>query len=110
MSAEPGACSRESPTPDGYCGDEDNGQTSAWYVWSALGMYPVCPASGEYALGAPLFDEIGVSLPNGKTLTIRAKGAAARRTFGTVRLNGETLKAPFVPRKSLAAGGELVFE
>ena len=98
------------PTPDGYCGDEDNGQTSAWYVWSALGMYPVCPASGEYALGAPLFDEIGVSLPNGKTLTIRAKGAAARRTFGTVRLNGETLKAPFVPRKSLAAGGELVFE
>ena len=42
-----------SPTPDGYCGDEDNGQTSAWYVWSALGFYPVCPASGQYALGSP---------------------------------------------------------
>ncbi len=43
------------PAPDGYCGDEDNGQTSAWYVFSALGFYPVCPGSGEYALGTPLF-------------------------------------------------------
>lgn len=43
------------PYPDGYCGDEDNGQTSAWYIFSALGFYPVCPGSGEYVMGAPLF-------------------------------------------------------
>jgi len=58
--------------PDGYCGDEDNGQTSAWYVFSALGFYPVCPGSGEYALGTPYFRKTTVALPAGKTLTIEA--------------------------------------
>ena len=89
------------PTPDGYCGDEDNGQTSAWFVWSALGLYPVCPASGEYATGCPLFDRIEVSLPNGRTLTIRADGAAA----------GEfpSAPAPRVRKADLDRGGELVF-
>lgn len=61
-----------SPTPDGYCGDEDNGQTSAWYVFSALGFYPVCPASGEYALGAPLFKKATLNLSNGNTVSISA--------------------------------------
>lgn len=61
-----------SPTPDGYCGDEDNGQTSAWYVFSALGFYPVCPASGEYALGSPLFKKATLNLSNGNTVTISA--------------------------------------
>ncbi len=60
------------PAPDGYCGDEDNGQTSAWYVFSALGFYPVCPGSGEYALGTPYFRRATVPLPAGKTLTIEA--------------------------------------
>ena len=60
------------PAPDGYCGDEDNGQTSAWYVFSALGFYPVCPGSGEYALGTPYFRKATVTLPAGKTLTIEA--------------------------------------
>ena len=58
--------------PDGYCGDEDNGQTSAWYVFSALGFYPVCPGSGEYALGTPYFRKATITLPAGKTLTIEA--------------------------------------
>lgn len=53
-------------TPDGYCGDEDNGQTSAWYVFSALGFYPVCPATDEYVLGAPLFDKATLLFENGK--------------------------------------------
>lgn len=53
------------PAPDGYCGDEDNGQTSAWYVFSALGFYPVCPTSTEYALGTPLFRRATVHLPGG---------------------------------------------
>mgnify|MGYP002854724035 CR=1 FL=1 len=58
--------------PDGYCGDEDNGQTSAWYVFSALGFYPVCPGSGQYALGTPYFPKATLHLFNGKTLTIEA--------------------------------------
>lgn len=60
-------------TPDGYCGDEDNGQTSAWYVFSALGFYPVCPGSGQYVLGAPYFNKVKIRLENGKKLTINAK-------------------------------------
>ena len=58
------------PTPDGYCGDEDNGQTSAWYVFSALGFYPVCPASNEYVLGSPLFERATVHLENGEHIVI----------------------------------------
>ena len=50
------------PTPDGYCGDEDNGQTSAWYVFSAMGFYPVCPATDQYVLGTPLFKKITISI------------------------------------------------
>jgi predicted alpha-1,2-mannosidase len=61
-------------TPDGYCGDEDNGQTSAWYVFSALGFYPVCPVSSQYVIGAPLFPKITVSLENGKKILIVAEG------------------------------------
>lgn len=60
-------------TPDGYCGDEDNGQTSAWYVFSAMGFYPVCPASGQYALGVPHFNKLKIRLENGKKLIINAR-------------------------------------
>ncbi len=56
------------PTPDGYCGDEDNGQTSAWYVFSALGFYPVTPGTGEYVLGTPLFGKATLTMPGGKRL------------------------------------------
>ena len=58
------------PTPDGLCGDEDNGQTSAWYVFSALGFYPVCPGDTTYAIGSPLFDRATLKLPGGKTFTV----------------------------------------
>src|SRR5690606_23631291 len=61
-----------SANPDGYCGDEDNGQTSAWYVFSSLGFYPVCPGSNEYILGSPLFRSVAIDLENGKTLTIKS--------------------------------------
>jgi predicted alpha-1,2-mannosidase len=63
-----------SATPDGYCGDEDNGQTSAWYVFSALGFYPVTPASTQYAAGSPLFKHAEVDFENGKKLFINASG------------------------------------
>lgn len=59
-------------TPDGYCGDEDNGQTSAWYLFSAMGFYPVTPASDQYVLGAPLFKKATIHLENGKTVNIAA--------------------------------------
>ena len=93
--------------PDGYCGDEDNGQTSAWFVWSALGMYPVCPASGEYALGLPLFGSVDVSLPHGRRLAIRRQAAAGTPGHSW---NGKKGARPFVRRKELLEGGTLTFE
>lgn len=60
------------PNPDGYCGDEDNGQTSAWYVFSAIGFYPVCPGSNQYVLGTPLFKHVRINLENGNAVEIRA--------------------------------------
>jgi len=60
------------PTPDGYCGDEDNGQTSAWYVFSALGFYPVCPGDDNYLIGVPLFDRATITTGQGKALVITA--------------------------------------
>lgn len=78
------------PAPDGYCGDEDNGQTSAWYVWSALGFYPVCPGSGEVVLGAPLFKKATVTFENGKQLVINApENSDSNRYIEELKLNGK---------------------
>ena len=63
-----------SATPDGYCGDEDNGQTSAWYVFSALGFYPVCPGSNQYVIGSPYLNRVTLHLENGKTVTLTREG------------------------------------
>ncbi|MCQ2288345.1 MAG: GH92 family glycosyl hydrolase [Muribaculaceae bacterium] len=68
-------------TPDGYCGDEDNGQTSAWYVFSALGFYPVCPGSGQYVMGAPYYNKVKIRLENGKKLQINAKDVSDTDRF-----------------------------
>ena len=70
-----------SPAPDGYCGDEDNGQTSAWYIFSALGFYPVCPASDQYVMGAPLFKQATIKLENGKKFTINAPENSADNLY-----------------------------
>ncbi len=99
------------PAPDAYCGDEDNGQTSAWYVFSALGFYPVCPASGEYALGSPLFKRVEVSLPNGKTFKVDApKNAPDRPYVQSVKLGSKTLKKNFAGISALKDGATLHFE
>lgn len=58
-------------TPNGYCGDEDNGQTSSWYLFSAIGFYPVCPGTGQYVFGSPLFNSVKLHLENGKTFTVK---------------------------------------
>ncbi len=96
------------PAPDGYCGDEDNGQTSAWYVWSALGFYPVCPGSGEVVLGAPLFKKATVTFENGQVLVIRApQNNAANRYIGKMELNGKTYTKNFLVIDALKKGAEI---
>lgn len=94
------------PTPDGYCGDEDNGQTSAWYVFSALGFYPVCPASGEYALGTPLFKKATIR----NSFTITAKNNSKENFYvESARLNGKSYGKTFISHDDLAKGGKLLF-
>ncbi|MBL3657615.1 GH92 family glycosyl hydrolase [Fulvivirga sediminis] len=99
------------PTPDGYCGDEDNGQTSAWYVFSAMGFYPVCPAVNEYVLGAPLFKKITVSLENGKELVINApKNSDENRYVQQLTVNGESSTKNYLDHNELMKGATLNFE
>ncbi|MDR0812219.1 MAG: glycoside hydrolase family 92 protein, partial [Paludibacter sp.] len=98
-------------TPDGYCGDEDNGQTSAWYVFSALGFYPVCPASGQYALGSPVFDKVKLHLADGKTVIINTKNNSDKNVFvNKLKLNGKTCNHNFLEIETLKNGAHLVFE
>lgn len=78
------------PNPDGYCGDEDNGQTSAWYVFSALGFYPVCPGTDEYILGTPLFKSVTLNLENGKKVSIKADNSSkANKYISSMTVNGK---------------------
>jgi predicted alpha-1,2-mannosidase len=98
------------PTPDGYCGDEDNGQTSAWYVFSALGFYPVCPATGQYVLGAPLFKHITIQLENGKKVEINAAGNnAENRYVQSLQVNGAGYDKNWIGHTTLQNGAILNF-
>ncbi|MCB0600457.1 MAG: GH92 family glycosyl hydrolase [Saprospiraceae bacterium] len=100
-----------SPTPDGYCGDEDNGQTSAWYVFSALGFYPVTPASDQYVIGSPLFDQITLKLENGKTMTIVAtQDEATDYYIQSLQLNGKPIDRTFLTYPEIMQGGTLHFK
>ncbi len=100
-----------SAKPDGYCGDEDNGQTSAWYVFSALGFYPVCPASDCYAVGAPLFRRATVHLENGRRIEIEApQNGPANRYIGAMRLDGKQWDANFLRWSDLARGATIRFD
>ena len=99
-----------SAVPDGYCGDEDNGQTSAWYVFSALGFYPVTPASDQYVLGAPLFKQITVNLENGKTISIRAPGNSSKNKYiRGLTFNGVSYDHNWLSHKELLKGANLYF-
>lgn len=94
-----------SPTPDGYCGDEDNGQTSAWYVFSALGFYPVCPASDEYVLGAPLFKNAVIHLENGKQIVIEAEDNSDINIYiGRMLLDSKEYGHNYITHKRLTEG------
>jgi len=98
------------PTPDGYCGDEDNGQTSAWYVFSAMGFYPVCPGTTQYVLGTPLFKKITVTFDNGKKLEIEApKNSAENKYVSGVMRNGVSHDKNWIDHFDLLKGGKLLF-
>lgn len=91
---------------DGYCGDEDNGQTSAWYVFSAMGFYPVCPGTDQYVLGAPLFPKMTVTLQNGKKFVIEAPGNSKTNVYTqNVTLNGKPLNANWISHSAIQQGG-----
>jgi predicted alpha-1,2-mannosidase len=99
-----------SATPDGYCGDEDNGQTSAWYIFSALGFYPVTPTIDQYVLGAPLFKKVTLSLENGKTVTINAPANSAdNRYVQSLQINGKPYSKNWVGHSDLQKGAVLNF-
>ncbi len=92
--------------PDGYCGDEDNGQTSAWYVFTAMGFYPVCPGTDQYVLGAPLFPKTTVTLENGKRFVIEAPGNSASNIYTqSVLLNGKAHTKNWISHSAIQQGG-----
>ncbi len=98
------------PTPDGFCGDEDTGQMSAWYVFSALGFYPVCPGEVNYVVGSPLFTRATLKLPNGKTLVIHAPENGPQRPYiGAAALNGKPLDRTYISHGELLGGGDWTF-
>jgi len=99
-----------SATPDGYCGDEDNGQTSAWYIFSAMGFYPVTPAVDQYVLGAPLFKKVTLSLENGKKVVINAaKNSAENKYVQSFQLNGKAYDKNWISHSGLQKGAVLNF-
>jgi len=99
------------PTPDGYCGDEDNGQTSAWYVFTALGFYPVCPGSDEYVLGAPYFNKATISLENGKKIEITApKNSDENRYIKSLTINKKKSTKNYLNHSELLKGAKLEFD
>jgi predicted alpha-1,2-mannosidase len=96
------------PTPDGYCGDEDNGQTSAWYVFSAMGFYPVCPGTQQYILGAPLFKKVTLTLPNKKKFIINAPNNSSKAKYiQTAKLNNKIWDKNYINHNTITQGGNL---
>ncbi|WP_206853859.1 GH92 family glycosyl hydrolase [Candidatus Enterococcus mangumiae] len=95
-------------SPTGYPGDEDNGSMAAWYIFNSLGMYPVTPGTGEYVIGIPLFDQVIVSLSNGKQLTIQATPNQPQQQFvHQVSRNGETYEKLYFTHHDLLKGGTI---
>lgn len=99
------------PYADAYCGDEDNGQTSAWYVFSAMGFYPVCPGTDEYILGSPLFKGIKVKLENGKTISIQStNNNKSNRYVKSLKLNGKNYTKNYFTHEELLKGANILFD
>lgn len=98
------------PTPDGYCGDEDNGQTSAWYVFSAMGFYPVTPGTDQYVLGSPIFKKMTLSLENGKKVTINAANTSDKNKYiKDLKINGAVSTKNWLSHQNLMKGAVIDF-
>ena len=96
------------PTPDGYCGDEDNGQTSAWYVFTAMGFYPVCPGTDQYVLGAPLFKQATIHFENGKKMNISAPQNNKDNIYMLqMKVNGKVYEKNYLTHSCLQNGGQI---
>jgi predicted alpha-1,2-mannosidase len=96
--------------PDGLCGNDDCGQMSAWYIFSVLGFYPVCPGTTQYAIGSPGATSAVIQLPGNKIFTIRALRLTDKNIYiQSMTLNGKPLEVPFIDHADLVAGGELIF-
>lgn len=99
------------PRRDGLGGNDDCGQMSAWYVFSAMGFYPVCPGSGEYVLGAPFLPQMTLQLEGGRSFTVKAPGVSSRNRYvRRVKLNGKPYTKRFITREDVLEGGVLEFE
>ncbi|MBE2290869.1 MAG: glycoside hydrolase family 92 protein [Chitinophagaceae bacterium] len=97
--------------PDGYAGNEDCGQMSAWAVWSMTGFYPANPCGGEYVFGSPVFDEVTLQLPSGKTMKVKTKNGGKKNIYiQSVKLNGKPYTKTYIDHTTLLEGGELEFE
>ncbi|MCU4164209.1 GH92 family glycosyl hydrolase [Carboxylicivirga caseinilyticus] len=102
--------SQYSATPDGHCGNEDCGQMSAWFVYSALGFYPVNPADGNYVIGSPLMNKATIRLENGKQFVVKAENLSKDNIYiQEAILNGKTLKKSYIRHQDIINGGELIF-
>lgn len=98
-------------SPDGYCGDEDNGQTSAWYVFSALGFYPVTPAVNQYVMGTPLFEKATIELENGNYFVIRkSENLPGKFYVNNAWYNGKEFERSYINFEEITGGGTLYFE
>lgn len=99
------------PTPDGYCGDEDNGQTSAWYVFSAMGFYPVCPGSQQYVIGSPLFDEVIVERPGKQPIQLKSTdNNRDNRYIQSIYIDGKQWSRNYLTFDQLRNSDEISFE
>jgi predicted alpha-1,2-mannosidase len=104
------AATAYSNTVEGVLGNEDCGQMSAWYIFTALGFYPVNPASAQYVIGSPVFRHAALNLPNGKTFDISALNNSAKNVYvQSVKLNGQPLDQPVITHEQIVAGGKLEF-
>lgn len=96
------------PTPDAYCGDEDNGQTSAWYVFTSLGFYPVCPGTNQYILGAPLFKKAKLHFENGNVMEIDAPNNSDENFYlNKYVINGQESTRNYIEYETLLKGGRI---
>lgn len=98
-------------TENGYPGDEDQGQTSSWYVLSAMGFYSVCPGTNQYVIGSPLFKKTTLRLENGKRFTVVAKNNDSGHVYiAKATLNGKPFTKNYITNQQIMAGGKLVLE